>query len=431
MKPSPRSTSRSQDFFCEDVSVQRLSAAVQTPFYLYSAAAFLKPLREMQNELKGHPHQIFFAVKANSNIAILNLLYQAGAGLDIVSGGELYRAGQIWASGGRIVFSGVGKSDAEILAALQFGNTGIRSFHVESEAELRSIERIAGELRKPAPVLLRFNPDVNAKTHPYIATGLRSGKFGLSRSKILAIVKSLADSPWIKLEGISIHIGSGIGSLGPFREAFLKARDLLDELNIIRKKQGADPLTVADLGGGLAAPYGDCKSPPSLKSYCQLIKKVFFTSRKGFPTYEVLLEPGKSIAAEAGMLITKVLYRKEGHGKDFLIVDASMSELIRPALYGGNHEIVSLEKKTGKKTKTDVVGPVCESADFLGKARMLPKSICAGDRLAILSAGAYGMSMASRYNSRPLPAEILVTGKSYRVIRYRENYEDLVDAETV
>ncbi|MEO5969183.1 MAG: diaminopimelate decarboxylase [Bdellovibrionia bacterium] len=414
-------------------SLTKIAEEVGTPAYVYSAEAFLTPLQEFRQGLQGVDHLICFAVKSNSNLAILKLLGDAGAGMDIVSGGELYRARQAGISDDKIVFSGIGKTAKEMASALQ-GKTGsIYSFNIESIPELHTLNRVALSLKKKARVALRFNPDVNPKTHPYISTGLKENKFGLHKSEILKIVHTLKELPAIELRGISVHIGSQLLSLSPLKDSFQKLKALLLEI----EPHLIIPLEFIDLGGGVGVCYKNERAP-SVQKYCDLVQSFFGKTSKQQKPLRILLEPGRVIAANSGILLTEVIYRKERPRKDFLVVDAAMNDLMRPALYGSFHDIVPLQetKRKGKKgqlaelRKTDLVGPVCESADCFGKNRLLPRSLQAGDRLAILSAGAYGFTMSSNYNSRPRPPEILVENGKYRVIREREQFEDLTARES-
>lgn len=416
----------------DGVSLDCVADLTGTPVYVYSASAFLSPLKQLQEGLKSLDHTVCFAVKSNSNIAILKLLADAGAGMDLVSGGELYRAGLAGVPGERIVFSGVGKTPGEVAAALDYGKSGIYSFNVESVSELEMINAVAKELHKIAPVALRFNPDVDAKTHPYISTGLKKNKFGLNRNEILQIAKHIKKSPalysGLEIRGISIHIGSQLLSLSPLADAFKRVRTLVDELEAVLPK----PLQFLDLGGGVGITYKNEKSP-ALKAYCELIQKNFGPSAKLKHPKRLLLEPGRSIAGNSGVLLTETLHRKVRSSKDFLIVDAAMNDLLRPSLYGSYHEIVPVKKeRTSKKTKTtDIVGPVCETGDCFASDRKMSAAINQGDLLAILSAGAYGFSMSGNYNSRPRPAEVLLQEGKAHVIRSRETYEDLVRGETL
>ncbi len=406
----------------DGVPLLELIETTGTPAYVYSASALQEAVKEMQRGLSGLDSLLCFAVKANSNIHLLRLLGELGVGMDLVSGGELARAEAAGIPGNRMVFSGVGKTPGEMARALELG---IHSFNVESEPELALLSAVATYLGKTASVALRFNPDVDARTHPYISTGLKEDKFGLERTEILRLAQGIGAYSNVELTGISIHIGSQLTTLRPLDAAFGKLRSLVDELE---QKHGAH-IRFVDLGGGLGIRYRNEK-PPTPSAYCRLIKK-HFLRKKGQSPLQVILEPGRSLVGNAGVLVTDVLFRKKRGKKDFLVVDAAMNDLIRPALYQAFHEIIPLErgKGLGKRRKTDIVGPVCESADCFGSARMLSDRIESGDPLAILSAGAYGFSMASHYNSRPNPPEVLAEKGSFRVIRRRETYEDLMAAE--
>jgi diaminopimelate decarboxylase len=412
----------------QGVSLEEIADQVGTPCYVYSAEGLLHPLKELQKGLAGLDHLICFAVKSNSNLAVLKLLHEAGAGMDLVSGGELHRAGIAGAAANKIVFSGVGKTPGEMARALEHDGQGIFSFNVESVGELATLSQVAEAIGRKAKVALRFNPDVDAKSHPYISTGLKKNKFGMDRKEILGIAESIEALPGIDLKGVSIHIGSQILSLAPLEDAFKRARALITELDAILP----EPLTFIDAGGGLGISYGREKAP-SIAKYCALLRKHFGPKAcKGKPL-KILIEPGRAIAGNAGVLVTEVLYRKVRKQKDFLIVDAAMNDLMRPALYQGHHEIAPVRKTPArsKSKKTDIVGPVCESSDVLASDRKLPEALNQGDLLAVLSAGAYGFSMSSTYNSRPRPAEVMIQDGKARVIRERETYEDLIRGEQV
>jgi diaminopimelate decarboxylase len=412
----------------DGVRLEHVAEKVGTPCYVYTAEAFLAPFEEFRDGLEGLDHLVCFAVKSCSNIAILKLLSEAGAGMDLVSGGELYRAAAAGVAGRKIVFSGVGKTPGEMAAALEYEGEGILSFNVESVAELATLSQVAEGIGHKATVSLRFNPDVNAKTHPYISTGLKQNKFGMNRAEILQVARAIESFPGIELKGLSIHIGSQILSLSPLEDAFKRTRALIAELDAILP----EPLSIVDLGGGLGITYKNEKSL-SIPKYCAMVRKHFGPRSKLKHPLKILIEPGRSLSGNSGVLLTEVLYRKVRGAKDFLIVDAGMNDLMRPSLYGSHHEIVAVQpvKKGERLKKTDVVGPVCESSDFLARDRKLPAVLNQGDLLAILSTGAYGFSMAGTYNSRPRPAEVLVSGGKMRVIRERETYEDLIRGESV
>ncbi|MBC7693390.1 MAG: diaminopimelate decarboxylase [Methylotenera sp.] len=409
----------------EGVKLSEVARKLGTPLYVYSKEAFLNPLRTLQAGLKEVDHLICFAVKSNSNLAVLKMLGEAGAGMDLVSEGELYRVSKAGISPRKIVFSGVGKTAPEMAKALEHG---VYSFNVESVAELETLNAVALQLKRIAPVALRFNPDVDAKTHPYISTGLKKNKFGLNRKEILNVATNIRKLPGVSFNGISIHIGSQILTLSPLNDAFERAKQLMLELNSLLPS----PLTFLDLGGGVGITY-KAEKAPSLEKYCQTILKHFGPKAKLKDPIKLLIEPGRTISGNAGVLVTKVLYRKQRGSKDFLVVDAAMNDLMRPALYGSYHDIQPVDQKHTKGTqkKTDIVGPVCESSDCFASDRKLSARLASGDFLAIMSAGAYGFSMSSNYNTRPRPAEILVSDGKYRVIREREKYEDLIQGEKI
>ena len=409
---------RKEELYVEDVSLASLAKKFGTPTYVYSKAAFLRPLRELQKGLEGLDSLVCFAVKANSNLSVLKLLGQYGAGMDIVSGGELERAHLASVQGSSIVFSGVGKTRAEIVRALELR---VSSFHVESMAELQLIHQIARERKTVASVAFRFNPNVNAKTHPHISTGLKENKFGLDRAEVFTLISQLPKMPHVRLEGLSVHIGSQLLSLQPLSEAFQRLKNLAHEV----EESIHRPLRYLDLGGGLGISYGK-GGAPKIKAYTQLIQRHFLGHH-----WKILIEPGRTIAGNAGILLTEILFAKPRKSKNFIIVDAAMNDLLRPALYESFHEIVPTRKlrSPGRLRTVDVVGPVCETSDRLGARRALPESLASGDHLAVLSAGAYGFSMSSNYNSRPRPPEILVDGKTVHVIRPRETLKDLLNLE--
>jgi diaminopimelate decarboxylase len=412
---------RSGSLAPEGVSLAKIAAAVGTPTYVYSADAFLSPLRELKRRLSRVDHTICYAMKSNSNLAIVRMLSDEGAGMDLVSGGELFRAEKAGVPGDRIVFSGVGKTAEEMESALAYEDGGgIYSFNVESVPELELLSAVARKNGKTAPVALRFNPDVNARTHPYISTGLKKNKFGIRRSEILEIAARIGKYPGIELRGLSVHIGSQLLSLAPLEQAFKHAKSLAEELGSILPR----PLQFLDLGGGIGITYLKEKSP-ALSDYCSLVLKHFTKS-----PYRLLFEPGRVISGNSGVLLTRALYRKIRKERDFLILDAAMNDLMRPSLYGSYHEIVPVRKpRAAKRKKTDVVGPVCETGDCFASDRPLPAEIASGDLVAILSSGAYGFTMSSNYNSRVRPAEVLVKEGDFKIIRERESYDDLVRGE--
>ncbi|WP_140921399.1 diaminopimelate decarboxylase [Limnobaculum xujianqingii] len=397
--------------FAEDVPVAELAARFGTPLYIYSRATIERHWHAFNDALSGHPHLICYAIKANSNLAFLNILARLGSGFDIVSQGELER---VLAAGGdpaKIVFSGVAKSEIEIRRALE---VGIRCFNVESIPELHRINQIAGKMGVKAPISLRINPDVDAKTHPYISTGLKENKFGISYQKAREVYRLANDMPNIEVRGVDCHIGSQLTELSPFLDATDRLLVLLDQL----KEDGIE-IHHLDLGGGLGVRYDD-ETPPEPKEYAAaLLQKL-----KGREGLELCFEPGRAIAANAGIMLATVEYLKDQDDHHFAIVDAGMNDLIRPALYEAWMKIIPvIEKPSGQHQTYDVVGPVCETSDFLGKNREL--TLNQGDLLAVRSAGAYGFTMSSNYNTRCRPAEIMVDGAQAHVVREREIFEDL------
>lgn len=401
--------------FCEGVALDEVAERAGTPCYVYSAAALRRAYQMLEEGLAGTPHLICFAVKANGNLAVLRLLAAAGAGFDIVSGGELFRVLRSGADPAKIVFSGVGKTREEIEAALE---AGIHSFNCESEAELLLLSSLAQRMGKRARAAIRVNPDVDAATHPYISTGLKRHKFGIDMAEAEELYARAAALPGVALEGVSCHIGSQLLDVAPLVEAAGRMGALVERL---RGKGIA--LRFLDLGGGLGVPYRRGEQWPDVGAYLAAVRDL--AARLGV---ELLLEPGRFIAGPAGALLSRVLYRKSGGGKEFLIVDASMTELIRPALYEAHHELLPLRQAERGRIKADIVGPVCESSDFLAEEREV-ENLLPGDYLAVMTTGAYGFVMASNYNARPRPCEVLVDGDTWRVVRQRERYEDLIRGE--
>jgi diaminopimelate decarboxylase len=400
---------------CESVALDAIAREFGTPCYVYSSAALTAAYRAYDDAFAAHPHQICYAVKANPNLSILNLFAKLGAGFDIVSAGELAR---VLAAGGnpsKVVFSGVGKTETEMEAAL---DAGIHCFNVESESELARLNEVAGRLGKIAPVSFRVNPNVDAKTHPYIATGLKKNKFGIAYDDAPRLYGLAAQLPHLKVVGVDCHIGSQLTESAPFAEALDKVLDLVDRL-------AADGVALQhiDLGGGLGVRYQD-ETPPAMSEYAS----VLLSRLQGRPQ-KLILEPGRSLVANAGLLLTKVEYLKHGEAKDFAIVDAAMNDLMRPALYDAWHDVQPVRLREGEKRSYEIVGPVCESGDFLAHDRNL--ALAENDLLAVLSAGAYGMSMSSNYNTRPRAAEVLVTDKNASLIRRRESLENLFRDEIV
>jgi diaminopimelate decarboxylase len=400
----------------EDVPVADIAATVGTPCYIYSRATIERHWRAFDRAFGDHPHLVCYAVKANSNLAVLNLLARLGSGFDIVSVGELERVLAAGGDPGKVVFSGVGKRRDELERALQLN---IRCFNVESEAELALLEQVAAERGQPAPVSLRINPDVDANTHPYISTGLKQNKFGVDPERALAIYAKAAASPHLRVVGMDCHIGSQLTQVTPFVDALERVLALAARL----EAQGI-PLHHLDLGGGLGIRYRDEQPPLPADHAAALMEHL-----RGKP-YEILIEPGRAIIGNAGILVTRVQLLKHGDDKSFAVVDAAMNDLLRPALYSAWQEIIPVEPRIqGESRCYDVVGPICETADFLGKDREL--NIEPGDLLAVRSAGAYGFAMSSNYNSRPRVAEVMVDGDRFQVVRWRELIADLYAGETV
>jgi diaminopimelate decarboxylase len=405
--------------YCDNVSLTKLAKRYGTPLYLYSSTTIRERLGDLESAFRTFPHTICYSVKANSNLTILRLLARQGCGFDVVSGGELervllanHRVGQ------KIVFSGVGKSPEEMAAALK---AGILLFNVESESELSALAGLAARLRIAARVAMRVNPDVDAKTHPYISTGLHKHKFGVPIGNGRQLYSKASREKYLKVAGVSVHIGSQVTDVEPFAEAVERVADLLRQLR-------ADGHTIdfVDIGGGLGIPYREAE--PNFAEYAAQYACAVTAPLRGLDVH-LLLEPGRAIVGPAGVLVTSVLYRKRNGGKQFLIVDAAMNDLIRPALYDAYHEIVPVFRAADRAIETvDVVGPVCESSDFLARDRELPR-VEEGELLAILDVGAYGWVLSSNYNTRPRPAEVLVNGKSVKVIRRRETIRELLTAE--
>ena len=404
---------RDQILHAEAVSLDRIANTFGTPCYVYSRAALEATYRAYDEALARRDHLICYAVKANSNLAILNLLARLGSGFDIVSGGELAR---VIAAGGdsrKIVFSGVGKTADEMRAAL---SADILCFNVESESELKRLDRVAGELGKIAPVSLRVNPDVDAKTHPYIATGLKDNKFGIPYESALSMYRSAAAMKNLRVTGIDCHIGSQLTDIPPFIAALQKLLDLVDRL-------AAERIKVAhiDIGGGLGIRYRD-ESPPAVADYIHAL-----TTCLGDRKQKIIFEPGRSLVGNTGILLARVEYLKHGAHRNFAVIDAAMNDLIRPALYDAWHDIQPVTPRRTPSRRYEIVGPVCESGDFLGRDRDL--SLAEGDLVAIMSAGAYGMTMSSNYNTRPRAAEVMISGGEMHLIRERETVAQLIAPE--
>ena len=408
---------KNEQLYVEDLPVKQLAEEFGTPLYIYSRATLERHWHAFDSALGKHPHLICYAVKANSNIGILNVMAKLGSGFDIVSQGELERVLAAGGDASKVVFSGVAKSRAEIMRALE---VGIRCFNVESVAELHHINQIAGEMGKVAPISLRVNPDVDAHTHPYISTGLKENKFGVSVDEAREVYKLAATLPHVKITGMDCHIGSQLTELQPFLDATDRLIRLMEQL-----KEDDITLKHLDLGGGLGVTYTD-ETPPHPSDYATaLLNKL-----KDYEDLEIILEPGRAIAANAGILVAKVQYLKSNESRNFAITDTGMNDMIRPALYEAYMNIIEIDRTLGhEKAIYDVVGPVCETSDFLGKQREL--AIAEGDYITQRSAGAYGASMSSNYNSRPRTAEVLVDGNKAHLIRRRENLSELWALESI
>ena len=408
---------KNEQLYVEDLPVKQLAEEFGTPLYIYSRATLERHWHAFDSALGDHPHLICYAVKANSNIGILNVMAKLGSGFDIVSQGELERVLAAGGDASKVVFSGVAKSRAEIMRALE---VGIRCFNVESVAELHHINQIAGEMGKIAPISLRVNPDVDAHTHPYISTGLKENKFGVSVDEARAVYKLAATLPHVKITGMDCHIGSQLTELQPFLDATDRLIRLIEQL-----QEDGITLKHLDLGGGLGVTYTD-ETPPHPSDYAAaLLNKL-----KNYKDLEIILEPGRAIAANAGILVAKVQYLKSNESRNFAITDTGMNDMIRPALYEAYMNIIEIDRTLEReKAIYDVVGPVCETSDFLGKQREL--AIAEGDYIAQRSAGAYGASMSSNYNSRPRTAEVLVDGDKSHLIRRRESLSELWALESI
>lgn len=408
---------KNEQLYVEDLPVKQLAEEFGTPLYIYSCATLERHWHAFDSALGDHPHLICYAVKANSNIGILNVMAKLGSGFDIVSQGELERVLAAGGEASKVVFSGVAKSRAEIMRALE---VGIRCFNVESIAELHHINQIAGEMGKIAPISLRVNPDVDAHTHPYISTGLKENKFGVSVDEAREVYKLAATLLHVKITGMDCHIGSQLTELQPFLDATDRLIRLIEQL-----QEDGITLKHLDLGGGLGVTYTD-ETPPHPSDYAAaLLNKL-----KGYENLEIILEPGRAIAANAGILVAKVQYLKSNESRNFAITDTGMNDMIRPALYEAYMNIIEIDRTLGReKAIYDVVGPVCETSDFLGKQREL--AIAEGDYIAQRSAGAYGASMSSNYNSRPRTAEVLVDGDKAHLIRRRESLSELWALESI
>ena len=402
---------KNQQLFAEEVAIADIIKAHGTPAYIYSRATLERHWHAFDNAFGEHPHLICFAVKSNSNIALLNVMAKLGSGFDIVSQGELERVLAAGGDASKVVFSGVAKSHSEIARALE---VGVRCFNVESIPELYRINEVAGKMGKVAPISLRVNPDVDAKTHPYISTGLKENKFGVSVQQAREVYRLAKSLPNVKITGMDCHIGSQLTELQPFLDAADRLIVLMEQL----KEDGIE-LHHLDLGGGLGVPYHG-EQPPHPTEYA----KALLEKLRAYPNLEIILEPGRAISANAGILVTKVEYLKSNEDRNFAIVDTGMNDMIRPALYEAYMEITEVDQSLNREASVyDVVGPICETSDFLGKARTL--SVAEGDYIAMRSAGAYGAAMSSTYNSRPQAVEILVDGAKAHLIKARADFADL------
>jgi diaminopimelate decarboxylase len=406
---------RNGELHAEELPLSRIAAQFGTPTYVYSRAALTQAFRSFDAGFGDADHLVCYAVKANPNLAILNLFARLGAGFDIVSGGELARVIAAGGDPGKVVFSGVGKTAAEMRAAL---DAGIFCFNVESAPELERLDQVAGKMGKRAPVSLRVNPNVDAKTHPYISTGLKNNKFGVAYEDALALYRRAAALPNIAVRGIDCHIGSQLTELSPFLDALDRVLALVDQL-----EAAGIALHHLDIGGGIGICYAD-ETPPDFAAYAAAIR-----AKLGNRKFKLVMEPGRALVGNAGLLLTTVEYLKHGETRNFAIVDAAMNDLMRPALYDAFHAIRAVKDGGGNEQVYEVVGPVCESGDFLGHDR--PLAIRQGDLLAIFSAGAYGMSMSSNYNTRPRAAEVMADGKQLHEIRARETVPQLFAGERV
>jgi diaminopimelate decarboxylase len=406
---------RNGELHVEDVPLARIAAAIGTPCYVYSRAALTEAYAAYAKAFEGRDHLVCYAVKANSNLAILDLFARLGSGFDIVSGGELQRVLAAGGDPGKVVFSGVGKSEDEIRAALE---ARILCFNIESASELERVNRIAGELGVRAPISLRVNPDVDAGTHPYIATGLKQNKFGVAYAEAPALYSRARSLPHVTIEGVDCHIGSQLTDLAPIAEALGKIADLVERL----ERDGIE-LKHVDVGGGVGIRY-QSETPPPIPEYAAVVLRALRNDR-----HKLLFEPGRVLAGNAGLLLTRIEYLKQGEDRSFAVVDAAMNDLVRPSLYDAWHDVLAVaqESPAAPADVYDIVGPICETGDFLARARRL--NVSEGDLLAIMSAGAYGMSMASNYNTRPRAAEVMVDGAEYHVIREREKVRDLIAPE--
>jgi len=407
---------KNRELYCEEIPITKIAQKVGTPFYLYSYKTLIRHFNVFNDAFKDIPHLVCYSAKANSNMALLRLFVNLGGGVDVVSGGELYRALKGGADPKKIVFSGVGKREDEIEYALRIG---ILMFNVESSQELQTINEVAGRIGKKAPIAIRVNPDIDPKTHPYISTGLRKNKFGIDILRAPTAYRFASQLQNLKIIGIDCHIGSQLVEVEPIIEALKKLKRLVGDL----RKEGMG-IQYLDLGGGLGITYED-EEPPHPVEYASTI----LDQIRGFDC-TLILEPGRVIVGNAGVLVSKVLYTKENEEKRFVIVDAGMNDLVRPSYYGSYHQILPVKEENRDEIVADVVGPICESSDFLAKERKIPR-LNPGELIVIMSAGAYGFSMSTNYNSRPRVAEVLVRNDQMFVIRKREDYEDLIRGEEI
>jgi diaminopimelate decarboxylase len=415
-------TALQRKLYCEKVSLEDLASRYGTPLYVYSAAMIRERMRSFARAFRSIPHTICYSVKANSTLGVLRLLAHEGAGFDVVSGGELERVLRISSkSASQVVFSGVGKTAAEMELALR---SGIMLFNIESASELDLLAATTARLKKPAEIAMRVNPDVSAKTHPYISTGLHQHKFGVPISEAQSLYAQAAKQPYLRITGVSVHIGSQITDVGSFREALDRVADLVGDLRRDLGKHGRD-IRYIDAGGGLGIPYEGAQG--SFDKQIAAYARAVVAPLRGLKLH-LLLEPGRSIVGPAGVLLTRILYRKTNDRKRFLIVDAAMNDLLRPSLYGAYHEIVPVSGASRKSEVTDVVGPICETGDFFARDRKIPVAN-EGDLLAILDVGAYGSVLASNYNTRGRAAEVLVDGAETRLVRQRETVKDQIRLE--
>lgn len=402
---------RNSELYAEGVPVKKIAEEAGTPVYIYSHNTLVRHLKAYREAFDGQPHLICFALKANSNPAVLRTLAKNGSGADVVSGGELFLALKAGIPAKKIVYAGVGKTDKEIAEALK---AGILMFNVESSDEMAAINRVAGSMNQKAPVALRVNPDIDPRTHPYISTGLKESKFGIPIEKALENYRLTKKLPNLEIVGIHKHIGSQITTLQPFVDALEKVVTLAKTL----RGEGIE-IKNLDIGGGLGIPYND-EHPPRPKELSRALLPLLKESG-----LNIILEPGRSIAGNAGIFVTKVLYKKQHPKKEFVIVDGGMNDLLRPSLYSAFHNVIPLKKNSRKKIRSDIVGPICESGDFLAKERDL-NNLSQGEKIAVMSCGAYGFTMSSNYNSRPRVAEVMVKGNKFYIVRERETYRDLV-----